>query len=54
METYKTCTNKDCPDLLEEILSRLCDIWYPYGSKRRYLKTYQNGMREKEWKRWNN
>ena len=48
METYKTCTNKDCPDLPEEILSRLCDIWYPYGSKCKCLKTYQNGIKEKE------
>lgn len=41
----KTCTSADCPDLPKEVLSKLCDIWYPYGSKCRCLKTYENGIK---------
>lgn len=41
----KTCTNADCPDLPKEVLSKLCDIWYPYGSRCRCLKTYENGIK---------
>ena len=52
----KTCTSKDCPDLPDEVLSRLCEIWYPYGSKSRCMKTYENGMKSsssaKEYREW--
>ena len=44
----KTCCSLDCPKTDNKIISQICEIFYPYGSKARCNKVFQKWLKEEK------
>lgn len=42
----RTCCFEDCPKTDDRIIGQICEIFYPYGSKTKCNRVFQNWLKE--------
>ena len=52
MENYsgfnRTCCSADCPETDNRIIAQICEIFYPFGSRTKCNRVFQNWLKEEK------